>query len=181
MPMPHCFREVGKKLCIALTLQCLLCGVALAQSVDTSYVPGVNFSKYRTYRWVEIKGQIPDPTLDAQIKQSFDSQLAAKGLTKADEAADLYIDYQAAVRKTEKWEVYEDWTQPSFPDQRLPQRRKVTIDVGTLVVDMYDTAEKELIWSGSVTKTIDLNSSPGDRQKNLDRAATKLLTNFPPK
>ena len=74
-----------------------------------------------------------------------------------------------------------EWARPSFPDQRLPQRRKVTIDVGTLVVDMYDTAEKELIWSGSVTKTIDLNSSPGDRQKNLDRAATKLLTNFPPK
>ena len=107
---------------------CLLCSVAPAQAVRTSYTPGVDFSKYRRYKWVEIKGQHPDPSLNAQIKQSIDSQLAAKGLTKTDDTADLSVDYQTAISKVEKWETYEDWT-VTGPEARLPQRRQVTIDV----------------------------------------------------
>ena len=64
---------------------------------------------------------------------------------------------------------------------RLPQRRQVTIDVGTLVIDMYDPASKQLVWTGRAGKTIDLNSSREDPQKNLDKAAKQLLTDFPPK
>jgi hypothetical protein len=163
---------------------CLLCVTAAQtdeQAVRTSHTPGVDFSKYHTYKWVEIKGgQHADVSLDAQIKQSIDSQLAAKGLTKADDSADLSVDYQAAVSKVEKWETYEDWSDTG-PEARLPQRRQVTIDVGTLVLDMYDTSAKQLVWTGRAHKTIDPNSSPENRQKNLDNAAKKLLADFPPK
>jgi hypothetical protein len=162
----------------------LLCCVTVAQTdeqtVRTSHTPGVDFSKYHTYKWVEIKGQHPDPSLDAQIKQSIDSQFAAKGLTKANNSADLSVDYQTAVSKVEKWETYEDWSDTG-PEARLPQRRQVTIDVGTLVLDIYDTAAKQLVWSGRAHKTIDPNSSSENRQKNLDNAAKKLLADFPPK
>jgi hypothetical protein len=78
------FRELRMKLCSALALGCLLGSVALAQSVKTNYLPGTNFSKYHTYRWVPSERQHPDPTMDAQIKTSFDIQLAAKGLKKTD-------------------------------------------------------------------------------------------------
>ena len=178
--MPFCFQEFRKKLFAGVAVGCLLCCVAPAQTVRTSYTPGVDFSKYHTYKWVEIKGQHPDPGLDAQIKQSIDSQLAAKGLTKADDSADLSVDYQAAISKVEKWETYEDWS-VTGPEARLPQRKQVTIDVGTLVLDMYDTAAKQLVWTGRAHKTIDPNSSPENRQKNLDNAAKKLLADFPPK
>lgn len=107
--------------------------------------------------------------------------MAARGLKKTEETADLDIDYQTSVAKAEKWEVYEDWTDTTLMDQRLPQRRKVTIDVGTLVLDMYDTASKGLVWSGSVIKALDPNSSRENRQKSLDKATKKLLTDFPPK
>jgi hypothetical protein len=118
--------------------------------------------------------------LDAQIKQSFDSIFAAKGLAKTEDSADLDVDYQAAVSKAEKWVVYEDWTDTSFGGQRFPQRRKVIIDVGTLFIDMYDTAAKQLVWSGMAKKTVDPKRSPAERQKNLDNAAKQLLANFPP-
>jgi hypothetical protein len=119
--------------------------------------------------------------VDAQIKQSIDSQLAAKGLTKADDTADLDVDYQAAVSQVEKWESYEDWSDSSLMGQRLPHHREVTIDVGTLGIDMYDTAAKELVWTGRAHKTLDPKSSRKDRQKNLDKAAKQLLADFPPK
>ena len=75
---------------------------------------------------------------------------------------------------------YEDWTQTGLMEQRLPQRKKVTIDVGTLFIDIYDTARKQLVWKGSASKTLDPKSSSKDRQKNLDKAAKKLLANYPP-
>jgi hypothetical protein len=179
--MVSCFQEFRTKLCTALALGCLLGGVTLGQSVKTSYLPGINFSKYHTYRWVASQHQHPDPTVDSQIKQSFDTQLAAKGLQKTDGTADLNVDYQAAISQQETWKVYEDWTQTGLMDQRLPQRKKVIIDLGTLFIDMYDTAAKRLVWTGSASKTLDPKSSSKDRQENVDKAAKKLLANFPPK
>jgi hypothetical protein len=174
-------QELRKKLYRALSLGCLLCCVTVAQVVRTSHTPGVDFSKYHTYKWVEVKGQHPDPSVDAQIKQSIDAQLAAKGLTKADDTADLNVDYQTAISETQQWEAYEDWSDTSFGGERLPQHRLVTIEVGTLVLDMYDTAAKQLVWSGRAHKTLEQNSTPKDRQKNLDKAAKALLADFPPK
>jgi hypothetical protein len=55
------------------------------------------------------------------------------------------------------------------------------ISVGTLVLDMYDPANKQLVWTGRVTKTLDPNANQEKKQKNLDKAMQKLLKNFPPK
>jgi hypothetical protein len=56
-----------------------------------------------------------------------------------------------------------------------------TISNGTLAVDFYDPAAKQLIWRGSAAQT--LNSS-GNQQKDmekLNKAVAKLLKNYPPK
>ena len=175
-------RVLQSKLCSAAALVSLLCSVAVAQTVRTTFLPGVNFSKFRTYRWVEVKGQHPDPAVDAQIKQSIDSQLAKKGLTKTNDAtADLNVDYQTAISQTQQWRNYEDWTQTGLPGMNMTQRRLATIDIGTLVIDMYDTADKHLVWTGRANKALDPTSSRETRQKNLDSAAKNLLREFPPK
>jgi hypothetical protein len=56
-----------------------------------------------------------------------------------------------------------------------------TINVGTLVLDMYDPSTKQLVWTGNATKTIDPSSNQGKNQKNLNKAIQKLLKNYPPK
>ncbi len=64
-------------------------------------MPGTDFTKYHSYKWVKIKGGAhPNQIVDAQIKQSIDAQLASKGLTKTDsDKADLSVAYQVAVDK----------------------------------------------------------------------------------
>lgn len=184
--MNYCFWELRKAF-LALFVAALLCCATVAQQsqqsamVATSHAPGLDFSRYHTYRWVESEGQHPDPTVDAQLKQLIDLQLAAKGLTKADGTADLNVSYQTAVSRTQTWEVYEDWTQTALMNQRVPQRKKIIVDSGTLVIDMYDTVAKSLVWTGRATKILDPAVSREDRQKNLDNAARKLLADFPPK
>jgi hypothetical protein len=55
-----------------------------------------------------------------------------------------------------------------------------TIDVGTLVVNVYDPAKKQLIWRGSATKSVDIKKDPDKNYKNLKKSVAKLLQNFPP-
>jgi Domain of unknown function (DUF4136) len=56
-----------------------------------------------------------------------------------------------------------------------------TIQIGTVALDMYDVAKRELVWKGQASKTIDAGANPEKRQKNIDKAMTKLLKDFPPK
>ena len=167
----------GAVLAVALFACCAI----VAQAVRTEAAAGVDFSKYRTYKWVEVKGYHPNPTVDQQIKQSIDSQLAAKGLTKVECKSDLTVDYQTTIQQAAKWEPYEDWTDTTFGGQRFQQYKKVVIEKGTLVLDIYDVPAKHLVWTGRALKTLDENSSPENRRKNLDKAVKELLANFPPK
>jgi hypothetical protein len=169
------------KLVIGPILALLACGAALAQDVTTNSMPGTDFTKFHTYKWVTIQGAAyPNQIVDAQIKSSIDSQLAAKGLTKTDgDKADLYIGYQASVDKEKQWNAYGSgglrW------GGGMANASSSTISVGTLVLDMYDPSTKQLVWTGRATKTIDPNANQQKRQKNLDKAMQKLLKNYPPK
>jgi Domain of unknown function (DUF4136) len=69
-----------------------------AQDTRVNYMPGTDFSKYKTYTWRAIEGGAhPNQIVDAEIKESVDTQLAAKGFTKTDSGtADLTVTYQVA-------------------------------------------------------------------------------------
>jgi hypothetical protein len=54
-----------------------------------------------------------------------------------------------------------------------------TYRVGTLVVDLFDTKSKKLIWRGSESDALSDKSSKNI--KNLDKGVEKLFREFPPK
>lgn len=164
-----------------LLLVVLASAAVLAQDVTTNSMPGTDFAKYHTYKWVTIQGATyPNQIVDAQIKSSIDSQLAAKGLTKTDgEKADLDVGYQASVDHERQWNAYS--TGGLRWGGGIANATSSKISVGTLVLDMYDPGSKQLVWTGRVTKTLDPNASQEKRQKNLDKAMQKLLKNYPPK
>jgi len=55
-----------------------------------------------------------------------------------------------------------------------------TIYVGQLDLDMYEVPKHNLIWRGTVSKTIDPKAKPDKQQKNIQKAVAKLLKNYPP-
>jgi len=165
---------------LAVFLACLA-APAFAQDVKTNYMPGTDFAKYKTYRWgaVEGPGQ-PNQILDAEIKQAVDQQLAAKGFTKTDSPqADLTVVYQTAVDRERQWNGYSTggWRFGGG----MSTATSTPISVGTIVLDFYDPAAKQLVWQGRATKTIDPKADQEKTQKNLNKAMQKLLKNFPPK
>ena len=174
-------RNTVTTLGMAVILLLAACNLASAQDVSTNAMPGVDFSKYHTYKWVTIEGATyPNQIVDTQIKQAVDSQLAAKGLTKTDgEKADLLVGYQASVSTEKQWNAY--GTGGFRWGGGMASAQQSTIATGTLVLDMYDPATKQLVWTGRASKTLDPGADQGKKQKNLDNAMKKLLKNFPPK
>jgi len=170
------------KLGMAFILALVACTLTHAQDVSTNSMPGTDFSKYHTYKWVTIEGATqPNQIVDAQIKASIDSQLAAKGLTKIDsDKADLYIGYQVSISHQTQWNAYGMGGGPRWGGG-MGTATSSTISTGTLVLDMYDPATKKLVWTGRATKTLDPGANQEEKQKNLDKAMQKLLKNFPPK
>jgi hypothetical protein len=178
----HMIKRMTNLTAVALAAVLALgAGVVLAQDIKTNYVPGTDFSKYRTYKWVEIeKAQKPDDIVDGQIRAAIDAALAGKGLTKAaGEAADLFVGYQIAVNQERQWNAYGGgglrW------GGGMGTATSSTISIGTLVLDMYDPATKSLVWKGSATKTLNPSDNPEKNQDRMNKAMAKLLKDFPPK
>jgi Domain of unknown function (DUF4136) len=169
---------------IGLVLALLACALTVAQDVTTNAMPGTDFSKYHTYKWITIEGAVqPNQIVDTQIKTSIDSQLAAKGLTKTDsDKADLYVGYQVSIDSEKQWNAYGMGGGPRWGmGGGMATATSSVISVGTLVLDMYDPAIKQLVWTGRVTKTLEPSANQEKKQKNLDKALQKLLKNYPPK
>jgi hypothetical protein len=158
------------------------CGAARAQDVSYNYAQGTDFSKFKTYKWVNIPGaEAPNQLLDQQIKQSIDSQLAAKGFIKTDaDIADLYVGYQISISHQQQWNAYGMGGMGWRMGGGMATATSSTIQIGTLGFDVYDQAGKQLIWRGSATKTLNPPKDPDKKQRNLNNAVAKLLKDFPP-
>jgi Domain of unknown function (DUF4136) len=166
-----------------------------AQDVRYNFDSKANFAAFKTYKWVEIKGaDHPNQLVEKQIKDALDAELATKGLEKTDsDSADLYIAYQTAIGSEKQftsfnsgWGYGPGWGGGWYGygggmSSSMTTGSTSTIYIGQLVVDMYDSANKDLVWRGTASKTIDTKAKPEKQQKNLRKAVQKLLKNYPPK
>src|ERR1700756_3874285 len=167
-------------------------GVA-AQDIRYDFDKDQDFSKYKTYKWVPIKGaDQPDQLTAKQITAAFDAALAKKGLTKTDsDSADLYIGYQTAIGTEKQYTSYNTgwgygpgwgggWYGAGM-SSTTTYGSTSTVYVGQLDLSMYDPATKQLVWRGVASKTLDPKAKPEKKEKNIGKAVKKLLKNYPPK
>jgi len=160
---------------------------AVAQDVTYNYDQSADFSKFKTYRWVELQdADRPNQLLDQQIRKSIEGQLAQKGLTKATgDSADLFVGYQVSITQEKQVNAYNTggagWGYGARWGGGMSTATTSTVQIGTLVFDVYDPSAKQLVWRGQGTKTLDPSKDPAKNQQKLDKAVAKILKNFPPK
>ncbi len=158
-------------------------GLAAAQDVSYNFDEETDFSKFKSYKWVEIKSvQQVDYATTRQITLVIDAELAKKGLLKTDsDYADLYIGYQTALSRQTAWMAYRDgWGYGPAWGGGLAAMAEASIHAGELDVDMYAATEKKLVWRGAVSNAVDLHLDLDRSEKNLQKFAEKLLKNYPP-
>jgi hypothetical protein len=164
--------------CTALFLVSL--GTAVAQQVKTDFDHQANFSQYKTYSWQTIK---PVNSLwNARIKSAVDAQLAARGWTEVDSGGAVAIVAIATSHTERTLHTFYDgmgggWRWRGFGGMGEATTTEQDYKEGTLVVDMYDSKTKQLIWRGSSEDTVSNNAETNE--KNLDKGVAKMFKKFP--
>jgi Domain of unknown function (DUF4136) len=157
----------------------LLC--ACAPNVAVDYDKSTDFSRYHSYHW-GTGMPAKNPETDRQIVEAIDDQLARKGLTKTDADPDLVVTYHAATHEEIDYNEgggyagsgvkYGSAISPSASD--IPMR----VQVGTIMVDMYDTKRQRRVWHGEGSDV--MMNDPAKRSAEIQKGAVKMFEKFPP-
>ncbi len=170
--------KIQKTIVVSIAMIMFSTIASVAQQVKTDYDRKANFSQYKTYSWSGVKTK--DPLLVDRIKNAVNSTLAAKGLTQVDSGGDLSITAMEITKDQQTLNTFYDdgfggWRWGGFGDA---QTTTETYKVGTLVLDLFDTQTKKLVWRGSSSDTVSENSNKNI--KNLNKGVEKMFKHFPP-
>jgi Domain of unknown function (DUF4136) len=180
-----------KLLVLALFVTVVHAEAAFAQDVRYNFDKSATFAQFKTYKWVVLKGasQLSD-LADRQVKAAVDAEMIKKGLTRTEQDnADLYIGYQAAIDTEKEYTSYDSgwgygpgWGYGGWygGGGGMSTGTTSTIYVGQLALDMYAASPKALVFRTVASKTLDTKAKPEKQQKNLQKAVTKMLKNYPP-
>ncbi|HTG98687.1 MAG TPA: DUF4136 domain-containing protein [Vicinamibacterales bacterium] len=179
-----------KKLVIALVAMVVAPALLLAQKVSYDYNKGANFASYKTYQQKDGT-KVGQQLIDDRIVAAIDTELAAKGLTKATADPDLVVVYHVAFDKEKDISTFSSgygggygpygygWGGGWAGGTTTTQVRDITI--GTLVIDMADAKKKEIAWRGMGVKEVNTQAKPEKRDKSISEAVKKIFKNYPPK
>lgn len=170
---------------IILSLFVFTGAAVFAQDVQFDYDRSANFGGYKTYQWVDyMPVQVADQLLDRDIKRAVDAQLAGKGLRRVESGGDLLVGYQTAVSQEKQFDSLGGWGGPGWWGGPWgggsTHVTTSTIDIGKLVVGLFDPATKQLVWRGAASKTLNISKDADKNYRNLEKALAKLFKNYPP-
>lgn len=156
----------------------LFCAVtAFAVDVVTDYDHQANFERYHTYSWAKV--ETPNPLWDDRVKEAVDRALQEKGWQKVPEGGDVSLVAVGLTHDKPTLQTFYDampgwgWTGFANATTTVEHYRE-----GTLVLDMFDSQSKKLIWRGSATDL--LSNKPEKNEKKLEGAVHKMFEHFPP-
>ena len=166
---------------VGMTL--VFAGMASAQQVKTDYDRSANFALYKTYSWEHVETK--DPLNVDRIKHAVNTVLAARGWTMVDSGADVAVVAMEITRDQQTLNTFYDglgggWGWRRFGGGGFGEATTTTdtYTVGTVVVDLFDTKTKQLIWRGAASDTLSDNSDKNI--KNLNESVDKMFKHFPP-
>ena len=168
----------------------LVPALAMAQKVSYDFDKSADFSTYKTYALKEGT-PVGQQLIDDRIVAAIDSQLAAKGFTKAASDPDVVVVYHVAFDKQKDISTFSSgygggygpygwgWGGGWAGGTTTTQVRDIL--VGTLVIDVADAKKNQLAWRGMGVKEVNTQAKPEKRDKSINEAVKKILKNYPPK
>ena len=174
-----------KRFAFASPLLLLLFGVACDLKTSVDYDRTADFSEIKTYAWAGREHPEVTDIVHKRVLAAIDSQLELKGMKIVDSDPDVYVTYhgddneRVVVDTTHYGYGYgRGWYWGGYGGIRTSTSRVRTYKEGTLIVDIYKAAEKELIWRGTVTGTVSEN--PKENEKKINKGVAKVFKKYPP-
>jgi hypothetical protein len=125
--------------------------------------------------------QTSNPLWQQRIQDAVDKDLQAKGWQRSEGSGAVALTAVGSAHDQQEYQTFYNglgsWRWGGFGPEA-----STTVEnyrVGTLVLDMYDTQSKRLVWRGTATDT--LSEKPESNEKKLDKSVDELFEHFPPK
>jgi hypothetical protein len=162
----------------------------LAQKVSYDYDKTASFATFKTYAHKDGT-KVGQELIDARIVAAIDTQMAAKGFTKAESNPDVFVVYHIAFDKQKDISTFSSgygggygpygWGYGGAWGGGTTTTQVRDILVGTLVIDMADAKKGQLAWRGIGVKEVNTTANPEKRDKSINEAVKKIFKNYPPK
>jgi hypothetical protein len=173
----------------------------IAQNVRVDYAHGCDFSRYKTYRWVEVHEtpspdvQFPNQLMRERAVAFLEEVLAAKNLTRVETGGDLLVGYDLTVTALPQFTTFTDaggpgwswggsgWAGPGCCGwgggwgSGFSTTTVQTVFSGTLVVNITDARQKRLVFQGVSTETI--SSKAEKNTKRLKKGIDEMFEKYP--
>jgi len=178
---------------LGITVVLVLAAVpASAQKVYVDYDRTADIDSYSTFAWgetPEASMQDNNPFIHSRIKNAVEYHLTKGGLTEDTADPDLYVTYHGEATEEVSfmttsvtygygygpgwgWDPY--WSGYwGGMGMGTTTTRAYTYTKGTLLVDIWDAKEKQLIWRGSATDTVPENPQKG--AKKIENGIEKIV------
>ena len=182
--------KISKRLFLLISLVLSLSsGVAsFGAEVKTDYDRAADFGRYKTFCWQKVEAK--NPLWIDRIKGAVNSALKEKGWIQAEpnSSCDIAIVAIEMKRNHDTVNTFYDgfgggwggWGWRGFGADGFGESTTTTetYQTGTLLVDLFDAKNKNLVWRGSSTDTL---SNKSDKNiKKLNSSVHKLFEHFPP-
>jgi len=161
---------------------------SFAADVKSDYDRAADFGRYKTFCWKKVETR--NPLWIERIKAAVSSALTAKGWSAAQSSSGCDVAIVGIEIKHDHDTVntfYDNfgggwggWGWRGFGDGGFGEATTTTdtYQTGTLIVDLFDAKNKNLVWRGSATDTLSNNSDKNI--KKLNSSVHKLFEHFPP-
>jgi hypothetical protein len=158
--------------------------------VSSDFDKSAGFASYKTYTFTpeakKLEG-VNDLNRN-RLLSAIETELAAKGFTKAETNPDVLIDIQLKGEQKQTATAtnsggrygygYRYGYGGGFSTTTINYDTYVD---GTLFVDMIDAKKNQLVWQGRGTKTVDPDASQKKREENINYAVKLIFEKYPPK
>jgi len=165
---------------LRFTLSLLLCSALISCSsvtVKSDFDANANFAQYKTFDFMPHASRSRDnPLNDKRVEAAIEQELIAKGLQKQTAGKpDLLVAYHTNVKDKIDVDTY------GYRYGRYGRRVGTYTTVqkyqqGTVVVDLVDAKEKELVWRGWAKGEVNDSIS----KEKIDDTVAKILEEYPP-
>jgi hypothetical protein len=166
-------------------------------SVNQDFSPGANYSGLTTWDWMPAAdreggdARATNPLLHGRIQSAVETQMQAKGFRKVDSGeVSFRVGYHLILEDRVDYQTVNNYYGGGWgyrgvygrygPGMGTSQTYAREYTDGTLIIDFYDVAARELVWRGSAEGRINESADPLEQQERANLAIQKILEQFPP-
>lgn len=165
--------------------------------ITSDYDKEADFSKYKDFHylgWAKESGEIVNDLNKRRIEKAFGNEFSKRGIkfvdqSEADAAVSLFIVVDQKTGTTAYTDYYGGMGGMGYGYGRgypgwgwgggysTTRYQEYDYLVGTLVVDVFDTETKKLVWQGVSSGTI--NEKTKNREDRIKKVARAIMANYP--